>query len=321
MSVTGIERLFAGEQAKGTAPRIWLFGDYNQAESRCVAWKGPVPLLKKWYQEGVDVHAHVCRLIARVIQENKIVTPINVATGLPLFNSKLWSEYVKGDEEREISKRVVHAYNYGMGADKMALICGVSVEFATILLKIYGTLFPEIKTRYHAWVESCLKRNRTIWMPPPVEFRKIFWDDIRSDTVIRSAYSCWPQCTIGAMLSRTIAITTKVFKEDHDEKLKEQWCLWYGTEHWDRWRKLRDADSRTPEAILWSGMDVRLNVHDAGGISVPDDPSLVVWAASTWKAVAETPIVLSKEETLIVPVDFKKGSTWGSDDLKDYKLA
>lgn len=302
-----------------TAPRVWLFADYNQAESRVVAWKGPVPKLKQWYQEGVDVHAHVCQLIARVIQENKFSTPINVETGMPLFQGKPWDTYKKGDEEREISKRVVHAYNYGMGADKMAIITGVSVEFAAILLKIYGTLFPEIKTNYHAWVEGCIRKDRTIWMPEPVKFRKIFYDYM-DDAMMRSAYSCYPQCTIGSMLSRTIAITTRIFREDRDDRLKDQWCAWYGTENWERWNFLRDRDSRSPDAIRWAGMDVRLNVHDAGGISIPDDPDLILWAATTWKNVAETPIQIHPKETVVIPVDFKKGTTWGNEDLKDYKL-
>lgn len=216
---------------------------------------------------------------------------------------------------------MVHAYNYGMGADKMALITGVTVEFAQILLKIYGTLFPEIKTNYHRWVEDCLKRNRTIQMPDPVAFRKIFWDDVRKDEVIRSAYSCWPQCTIGSMLKRTISITSRIFKEDEDGQYREQWCAWYGEDNWDEWRKLRASNDRSPKAILWSGFDVRLNVHDAGGISIPDVDWLILWVAKTWKMVAETPIHISDKESLVIPVDFKKGPTWSNEDLKDYKLA
>jgi hypothetical protein len=302
------------------APRVWLFADYNQAESRVVAWKGPVPKLKQWYSEGVDVHAHVCRLIAKVIQENKIQTPTNIGTGKPLFWNKYHMEYEKGDEEREISKRVVHAYNYGMGAGKMSIIVNVSEQFAEILLKIYSVLFPEIKTNYHTWVESCIRKERTIWMPKPVRFRKVFWDLV-DDELMRSAYSCYPQCTIGAMLTRTIGICSNIFLEDKNEELREQWCAWYGKENWNTWRLLRDAHTRSPRTILWSGMDIRLNVYDAGGISIPDDSDLINWAARTWKYHAETPIAVHENETMVVPVDFKVGKTWSADDLKDYKLA
>src|SRR5215467_12694162 len=159
-------------------------------------------------------------------------------------------------------------------------------------------------------------------MPHPVKFRKVFWDDIRKDEVIRSAYSCYPQCTIGSMLKRTIAITSRIFLEDKDGIYRRQWCAWYGEDNWDNWCKLRDdTNLRTPQAIVWSGFDIRLNVHDAGCISVPDDPKLVSWVAQIWKFHAETAIQISEKESVVIPVDFKIGPTWGNEDLKDYKLA
>jgi hypothetical protein len=299
-----------------TAPRVWLFADYNQAESRVVAWKGPVPKLKQWYSEGVDVHVYVCRLIARTIQENKIQTPMNVDQ--PLFKGKHWQDFGRGDEEREISKRTVHAYNYGMGAGKFAIITGLTEEFATILLKIYSALFPEIRSNYHTWVESCIRKNRTIWMPEPVRFRKVFYDII-DDELMRSAYSCYPQCTVASMLNRTIATCCNIFRNDVKEELKDQWKAWYGEENWSKWCHLRDKGTRSPNAILWGGMDVRLNVHDAGGISLPDDSDLVQWVIKIWRETAETPIHISETERLVIPVDFKIGKTWGADDLKELK--
>src|SRR5262245_4744870 len=137
------------------AQRTWLFADYNQAESRVVAWRGPVPKLKQWYLDGEDVHLHVTKLIAKVIQENKLKTPNN------LFHGKYYDTFIKGDEEREQCKRIVHGGNYGVQEDKVALILGVSVEFARLLLKIYFTLFPEIKTNYQGWIEKQIKTTRT----------------------------------------------------------------------------------------------------------------------------------------------------------------
>lgn len=296
-----------------TAPRIWLFGDYNQAESRVVAWRGPVPKLRQWYTEGKDVHIHVTHLIARVIQENHIQIPND------LFTRKPWAEFVKGDEEREQSKRIVHGYNYEIGKDKMSIILGVPEALAGLLLEIYGKLFPEIKGNYHTWIREQLKRTRTLWMPEPVRFRKVFWDQI-TDDVYRQAYASYAQLTVGAMLNRTLARCARVFKEDHDEKLKDQWCMWYGTENWDDWRRLRDSGLASPQAILWGGMDIRLNIHDAGGISVPNDPSLVQWAAMQWRAFGQETIWIEKDRPLVIPVDFKTGKTWGSEDLKDYKI-
>lgn len=311
-----------------TAPRVWLAGDFNQAEVRVVAYKAPVPKLKTWFQEGKDIHNHVCALIAKVVQENKLPTPINPDTKIPLFHSKAPMEYRKGDEERELSKRCVHAYDYGMGAEKFALITGISKKLAQVLLEIYGALFPEIKRDYHGWCEQCLKKTKAIWMPEPVRFRKVFHNVNAytpiDDNTLRSAYSCYPQCTIGALLVRTLGRCCTIFRNDAEGALRAQWESWYGRENWDSWRKLRAMDSRSPTAILWSGMDVRLNIHDSGILSIPNDPELIRWAAGVWKREAEVAIKITPgraADDLIVPVDFKIGKTLASEDMLDYKLA
>ena len=307
--------------------RVWLAGDYNQAEVRVVAYKAPVPKLRQWFQEGKDVHNHVCALIARVVQENRIQTPINPDSGKPLFNSKPPEAYRKGDEERELAKRVVHAYDYGLGAEKFALIAGISVRLAEILLQIYGALFPEIKSKYHAWCEKCLKTTKTIWMPDPVRFRKVFHSvnpyAALDDNTLRSAYSCYPQCTIGAMLVRTLGKCCRVFADDVHGQLEDQWKAWYGKENWNQWCSLRDSSSRSPQAILWGGMDIRLNIHDSGVMSIPNDLDLMKWAAQTWKRIGEEPIVITPgrpEDNLVVPIDFKVGKTLSSEDMVDFKL-
>ena len=129
------------------APRTWLFPDMNQAESRVVAWRGPVPKLRQWYIEGQDVHLRMTQLIAKAIQDSKI--PIPKRDGLAIFTRKPWDEFIKGDEEREQTKRIVHGGNYEIGIKKTALILGVSETLAKILLAIYYSLNPEIKNNYH----------------------------------------------------------------------------------------------------------------------------------------------------------------------------
>ena len=295
-----------------TAPRTWLFCDYNQAESRVVAWRGPVPKLRQWYSEGKDVHLLVTKIIAKVIQENKIKLYGDI------FIRKHWDEFIKGDEEREQCKRIVHGYNYEVGVGKVALILGVQEIVAKTLMTIYGTLFPEIKTGYQAWIRQQIQKSKTLWMPEPVKFRKVFWDII-TDDLYRQAYASYPQIVVAAMLNRTLKYCSEIFREDQDEKLKEQWEAWYGEENWNEWRSLRDRRSKSPKAILWGGMDIRLNVHDAGGISIPSDSDLIKWAVGVWKAKAEETIWVEKDNPLVIPVDFKVGPTWG--DLHDLKLA
>ena len=143
------------------APRTWLFPDYNQAESRVVAWKGPVPQLKQWYSEGVDVHTLVCQRIAKALQTMKM--PMPTSYGRELFKWKHYEEFGRGDEEREQTKRIVHGSNYGEGIAKLALIIGVDEKTATILHKIYHSLFPEVKINYQAGIEREIRKSKTLW--------------------------------------------------------------------------------------------------------------------------------------------------------------
>lgn len=287
----------------------------SQAESRVVARRGPVPKLDQWYREGKDVHLHVTQLIARVIQERRVAMPV----GSP-FTARPWQEFIdkkSAGEAREQSKRIVHGYNYSVGKKKMSLILNVPEAIADTLMKIYDKLFPEIRLGYQAWIERELRRSRTLWMPEPVRFRKVMWDQLNPDT-LRAAYATYPQSIVGSIMNQTIVKCCNVFREDENEEFKEQWCAWYGHENYALWRNMRSRGDRSPLAILWSGMDVRLNVHDAAGISTPNDPNTIHWAATMFRKFGEVPIFITKEDPLTIPIDFKIGPSWG--DQKDYIL-
>jgi hypothetical protein len=312
-----------------TAARIWLTGDYNQAESRVVAWRGPVPKLKQWYKEGQDVHLNTTKLIARVIQQSGIKMPER--NGVKLFTRFAWDapcispdhvgclHYKKGDEEREQTKRIIHGGNYDVGIKKTALILGCSEEIAAMLLKIYFAINPEIKGNYHVWIQNEVKRTRTLRTPPPVEFPAVIWDILNNDTY-RACYARYPQSTVGALTVRNIRLCSRIFLEDDSEEFRDQWCTWYGMENWNKWRILRVRNIRTPEFIRWSGFDIRLNGHDSASISIPNDPDLLSWAARYYRKIGEVPIEITKEDPLIIPIDFKVGSTLAGADMKDFKL-
>lgn len=310
-----------------TAPRVWQSADASQAESRIVARRGPVPNLDKWYREGQDVHLKTTLLIARVIQQSGIKMPKR--DGVELFTRYRWdapcvhpshegcAHFKKGDEEREQTKRIIHGGNYKLGLKRTALILGVDEKTADILLKIYFSLNPEIASKYHRGIEHEVKTTRMITTPEPVPFQAVIWD-ILNDETYRQCYARYPQSIVGGMTARNIRIVSNVFREDKDEQLKEQWCAWYGRENWDEWRRLRDSNLRSPRSIRWSGFDVRHNGHDAASWSIPNDPDLLGWAGLVYKQTAEVPIMITKEDPLVIPVDFKVGPNLG--DMKDYKL-
>ena len=68
----------------------------------------------------------------------------------------------------------------------------------------------------------------------------------------------------------------------------------------------------TPEAIRNCGLGVGLQVHDALGIVVENDPVAILWTARKLKEWAERPIPLPYNRgELVIPVDFEVGPTWG----------
>jgi DNA polymerase family A len=273
-----------------TGERVWVFGDYSQAEARVVSWAGPVPLLKQWFEQGKDVHLEVCKMIAHITQDNRIALPNR------LFATKHWSEYVKEDPERDVSKQTVHANNYGMGKRRYGLITGLPERYAQILQEIYFKLFPEIRTGYQAWIDGCLRRDRTITLPQgwPIKFYDIFGPDLQ-----RSAYSLYAQSTVGLLITKTLVdISTHFARAPHGRTS-------------GRVAPVR----RTPTAIRAAGFDTRLQIHDALGISCPNDELSINYVCSALKHYGEQTIFV-RGEPLTIPMDFKVGPNWG--DAKTY---
>lgn len=265
--------------------KIWVFGDYSQAEARVVAWKGPVPSLRQWFTEGVDVHSQVARQIARFVQTRGIKMPRN------LFMTKPWDQYKKGDQERDLSKATVHGNNYGLGKRKFALLTGLPESYAGQVQDIYHHLFPEVRSNYQKGIGDELRKTRTLTTAQG--WTRMFYDTW-SDDLLRIAYAFYPQSTVGAMLVKTLVDVCEVFERDLGPGLL------------------------TPERIRARGMDCQLQIHDAVGVVTDDDPSTLRYTVQTIKRCAEHPLVINGEE-LVIPMDFKVGYSWG--DLEDYKLA
>ena len=264
--------------------KIWIFGDYSQAEARVVAWKGPVPSLRQWFMDGVDVHAQVARQIAKFVQTRGIKMPNN------LFMTKPWDTYAKGDKERDISKATVHGNNYGLGKRKYALLTGLPESYAGQVQEIYHHLFPEVRSGYQKGIEVELRKTRTLTTAQG--WTKTFYD-VWSDDLLRLAYAFYPQSTVGAMLVKTLTDCCEVFEKETDGLL-------------------------TPQRVRAKGLDVQLQIHDAIGVVTEDDPATLAYTARTIKRIAEHPIVVGGEE-LVIPMDFQVGYSWG--DLEPYKLA
>jgi hypothetical protein len=263
--------------------KIWLFGDYSQAEIRVATWAGPVPSLKSWFENNADVHLEVAKLIGKTVEEHKISLPKK------LWGRKPWQELNADDpddhdNERDLAKRTVHANTNGMGEIQFSIITGLPIRYARIVQDIYHALFPEIRGNYHRWIRDQLQKSRTLVNPQG--WKRTFYD-IYGPALEREAYAWYPQSTIALLMIKTLKLWCEMFKtEKHVQMIQ------------------------TPRAIRSMGLDVQLQVHDLGGIVLDDDPVLVKEIAIEAKRLAERPLII-KGETLIVPMDFKTGYSWG----------
>jgi len=261
--------------------KVWVFGDLKQAEAMVVAWRGPVPLLKQWFRAGEDVHLNVAKLIGKTVQANKLKLPNG------LFGNKPWQEFTKSDPERQIGKSGVHSGSYGVGSDKWALVTGLPEPIAKLILEIYYKLFPEIKSGYQAYIDSCLAKDSTIITP--LGRRHTFYDHPSPDRS-RSAYSLYAQCTVGDLLSICLDRINRCFNN------------------------LDDVEGPiTPLAIAKCGLDTALQEHDAVGVRCFENE--VDNVCSIIHKASQIPMEMAGD-TLVIPMEFKVGPSWG--ELKDY---
>jgi len=288
--------------------RVWLVADYKQAEVMVVAWAGPVPSLKGMFQKGEDVHLVVCQRTAKYIQDNNIRMP-EVLMMLPdgrsakrrPFMEKPWDQFTADDPERYTSKRTVHANNYGLGKTKFAIITSLPVEVAGTVQEIYFILFPEVKTNYHAWIDSLLNSpKRTIVVPQG--FRRVFYD-APGPELSRAGYAFYPQTTVGLKLVETLTNVCECFVR---ERLVSP-TPWIDSTFGGY------ATIMHPEALRNEGLNVRLQMHDSLAIALDDDPSKIREAATIIKQYGETPLTIRNQEDildeLVIPMDFKVGPT------------
>lgn len=263
--------------------KVFVFGDYSQAEARIVAWRGPVPLLKQWFKDGKDVHLETARLIGTEVHRSKLQLPDN------LFIRKLPGDYTRDDPERDKSKTTVYGNNYGQGVARFALEVGMPEMYARLLQTIYHQQFPEIRTNYQAGIQNQLRKDRTL--RTPFGGRIIFYGRLDDDT-FRSAYSWYPSNIVGALTTRWFNSVSNCFNKQKEFKT-----------------------TVSPKWIKARGLDIRFQVHDSLGIVCPDDRESIEYAIKIMKREGEQPVVINGEE-LIIPVDFKVGYRWG--ELKDW---
>lgn len=159
--------------------------DLQQAESRFVAFDGPVPKLQKMYEDKIDIHRFVA---AHPLMFNKPQDQIS-------------------DDERQLGKKTGHAANYGMSPPTLSDQCLKEMDLVVPIDKAKRML-----DGYHAAMDGGILRwqakirdevSKTKKLTTPMGRVRFFYDRI-GDDLFREAYAYRPQSTIPDIINRLI---------------------------------------------------------------------------------------------------------------------
>jgi DNA polymerase-1 len=154
---------------------VLLQVDLAQAESRFVAWDGPVPKLMEFLTTGRDVHKYVASRIFGIKEEEVTY------------------------EQRQLGKKSGHAANYMVGPDTFADQClkDFGLVFSRTeserILSGYHMAFPEVRTQYQNKVIRRVMSERKLTTPMG---RERFFYDRPGPAMEREACAYRPQSTI-----------------------------------------------------------------------------------------------------------------------------
>jgi len=211
--------------------KVLLQVDLAQAESRFIAWDGPVPKLMEFFKEGRDVHKYVASRIFNKLEEDITF------------------------EERQLGKKSGHAANYMVGASTFADAClhemGLvfSLGQADKILEGYHFVFPEIRANYQRKVIEEVNQFRKLTTPMGRE--RYFYDRL-GDQLQREACAYKPQSTIPDIINCLLKFMrgkADVVLQVHDSLLFE--IPLYDVKHVIK--EVRKLDEWRPEIMLSGG--------------------------------------------------------------------
>lgn len=114
--------------------------DLSQAEARIVAWLSNCRFLLDVFASPIKIH--------------KVV-------GSGIFRKP--PEAIESDSiEYDVSKKIVHAYDYMMGFKKLAITANISLEFAKYVYEHYGIQVPEIAEWWQEVKKTVFDKGRLI---------------------------------------------------------------------------------------------------------------------------------------------------------------
>lgn len=248
-----IRRVFIADPGK-----VFVSSDFSQAEARVVAYyAGEEQLISLFSDPDRDVHKENASRI------------FNIPIGSITY------------DQRYLAKRIIHASNYGMQADKFVQVVNgdaadsyghkgtgitITLSEATRLLELYHLLYPGIRQRFWKDVERDLRATRTL--DTPFGRKRTFFGRW-SDKLLMEAYAYKPQSCVGDLCCKAMAMVHR----------------------------------RLP-----AGAALLLNVHDS--ILVQCDPGDVEAVTGIMQECMTIPITIG-DRTFTIPTDTVVGSNWG----------
>jgi DNA polymerase-1 len=207
--------------------------DLKQAESRFIAWAGPVPKLQEMYEDGIDIHKYV----AATIYEK--------------------SESEISYQERQLGKKAGHAANYDTTAPTLAAACLKEMNLVVPLAqaqKILDGYHIAMQGGIRNWQQSVVDEvTQTKKLTTPFGRERIFYDRLGPD-LYREAYAYVPQSTVPDIINhlmlhmfQTPRVT--LLNQVHDSLLLE---VDEGKEL-ETIEKIKDQDSWNPTLDLKGG--------------------------------------------------------------------
>jgi uracil-DNA glycosylase family 4 len=163
--------------------------DLSQAENRIVAYVGRIKEMIDAFESGTDVHSLTASLIfncpyekIREDEENGVLCSL----GDGLRGKRFWG------------KKSNHGLNYGFGYKNFSLRYEIPERDGKFIVDKYYAAYPGLKNGFHAYVQSCLRKNRTI---ENLMGRRTLFLDAWGDALFKEAYSCIPQGSVGDIIT------------------------------------------------------------------------------------------------------------------------
>ena len=117
--------------------------------------------------------------------------------------------HTKEDKEYDITKRLVHGSDYGLGPWGFAYQANIPFTEAKQKQQEFFDAYPGIVSVYYAYIEECIRKTRTLHNV--FGRRQIFLDRL-NDSTFRKGYAFIPQSTSGDITKQALKTLNKYYQ-------------------------------------------------------------------------------------------------------------